>query len=328
MSAFNFPASAVANQEYAAPNGTVYVFDGQKWNVKSASLAGVATSGDFNDLVNKPEEYSFSIGGDDSTLREIRNNESITIKGGNNISTTVDVEGNVTISGEDGIVPGNTYDINISGDVVATDSTVLVNTTTNTLQGTLDGDVNGSVFADDTTLLVDGVAGNIPAEVIDGTANIDVVGNLTGDVTGNVLGDGSNVIVDATSSTIYASDIHAESQNVYFGSPEVARIRVYEEVRQTGDAFDVFLFTASDYRSMKIIIQATNLTDDEYYVSELLCFHDGTNAYTTEYATMHTTSTPDISAVAILNNGNFILRITPALNVNIHYKFIIQTMTA
>jgi len=328
MTAFNFPASAVANQEYAAPNGTVYVYDGEKWNVKSASLAEVATSGEYSDLKNKPDPYTFTIGADDSTLRTINSGEGITIKGGNNITTSTDAEGNVTIQGEDGIIPGNTYDINISGDVVATDSTVLVNTTTNTLQGTLDGDVTGSVYADDTTLLVDGVAGNIPAENLDGTATINVEGNVTGDVTGNVLGDGSNVIVDATSSTIRASDIHAENQNVYFGSPEVARIRVVEETRQSADAFDVFLFKASDYRSMKLLVQATNLTDGEYYISELLCFHDGTDAYTTEYATMHTNTTPDISMVAILNNGNFILRVTPSLNVNIEYKFVIQTIRA
>ena len=80
---------------------------------------------------------------------------------------------------------------------------------------------------------------------------------------------------------------------------------------------------------MKIIIQASNTTDGEYYCSELLCFHDGTDAYTTEYATMFTNNgDPDISTVAILNNGNFILRITPAVNVEIEYKFIIQTIRA
>jgi len=287
MTAFNFPASAVANQEYTAPNGTVYRFDGQKWNVKSSSLATVATTGDYTDLSNTPEEYKFSIGADDSTLREVGKNESITIKGGNNISTSSDEEGNITITGEDGIVPGNTYDINISGDVVADDSTTVINSATG-----------------------------------------EITGNLTGDVTGSVLQDDSAVIVDGTSGNVTANRLTTTDQNVYFGNPEVARIRVHTETRQTLDQFDVFMFKASEYRSMKVIIQAHNTTDNEYYVSELLCLHDGTNSYTSEYSTIFTnTSDPDISVVAILNNGNFILRVTPAVNVEIDYKFIIQTMT-
>ena len=51
--------------------------------------------------------------------------------------------------------------------------------------GTLDGDVTGSVFADDSTLLVDGVNGVIPAANLSGTATITVIGNVTGNLTGN-----------------------------------------------------------------------------------------------------------------------------------------------
>ena len=61
MTAFNFPAGANEGQEYAAPNGTTYVFDGEKWNVKSASLSAVATSGSYSDLTDTPEEYKFCL---------------------------------------------------------------------------------------------------------------------------------------------------------------------------------------------------------------------------------------------------------------------------
>jgi len=49
--------------------------------------------------------------------------------------------------------------------------------------GPVFGDVKGSVFADDSTILVDGVAG-----VLRGTLVGDLTGNVTGNVTGDVIG--------------------------------------------------------------------------------------------------------------------------------------------
>jgi hypothetical protein len=61
----------------------------------------------------------------------------------------------------------------IQGDIFAQDSSLGYSSATNThygsFVGALDGDVTGSVFADNSTLLVDGVAGNIPSAVINGT---------------------------------------------------------------------------------------------------------------------------------------------------------------
>ena len=48
---------------------------------------------------NVENPYSFSIAGDDSTLREISNGESIKITGSTGITVTTDTEGNVTITG-------------------------------------------------------------------------------------------------------------------------------------------------------------------------------------------------------------------------------------
>ena len=46
----------------------------------------------------------------------------------------------------------------------------------NSYNGTFDGDITGSVFADNSTLLVDGVNGTIPATVISGTLSNDTSG--------------------------------------------------------------------------------------------------------------------------------------------------------
>jgi len=312
MVAFNFPAGATNGQEYTAPNGTVYRYDGQKWNVKSASLAAVATSGSYTDLSDTPEEYKFNVGADDSVVREVSNGETITFKGSDGITTSTDDEGNVTITG--GIVEGQTYEIDVVGNVFGTDSSKIIDRDTNTVTA----DLRGSVFADDSAKIVDGITGDLFG---------NLTGSVTGDVTGSVFTDGSTQVVDGHSGSVTANVLTTTDQNVYFGVPEVARIRVHETTSSGTGTFDVFLFRASEYRSMKILIQADNTTDGTYYISELLCLHDGTDAYTSEYSTIFTSDPdPDISVVAILNNGNFVLRVTPQLNVDISYKFIIQTI--
>jgi hypothetical protein len=60
------------------------------------------TSLSYNDLLNKPDlagTYSWSIAGDDSTLREISAGESVKFVGAGGITTASDAEGNITITG-------------------------------------------------------------------------------------------------------------------------------------------------------------------------------------------------------------------------------------
>lgn len=63
------------------------------------------------------------------------------------------------------------------------------------------GTLKGSVYADDSTLLVDGENGIITANV---TGNItgDTTGYHTGDVTGSVFAEDSSLLVDAVNGTI------------------------------------------------------------------------------------------------------------------------------
>lgn len=92
-------------------------------------------------------------------------------------------------------------------------------------------DINGSVFADDSTLLVDGVMGRIVADVyanvfgnVTGNVTGDVTGNTTGyhtgDVTGSVFADDSTKLVDAVDGTFnldgsVSSNIIADQDNQY-----------------------------------------------------------------------------------------------------------------
>ncbi len=77
--------------------------------------------------------------------------------------TAVDIPTGSTIGGQPlGINEGDTYDITISGNVIGTDSTLLVNSS----NGTFHGDLIGSVFADDSTILVDGRDGVLRGSLI------------------------------------------------------------------------------------------------------------------------------------------------------------------
>ena len=67
--------------------------------VQTTAWTGIA---DYNNLINKPNlagTYSWSIAGDDSTLREISAGESVKFVGAGGITTASDAEGNITITG-------------------------------------------------------------------------------------------------------------------------------------------------------------------------------------------------------------------------------------
>jgi len=109
------------------------------------------------------------------------------------VISVFDINATGTITGGlTGDVLGNLTG-NAAGDHTGTFAGVI------TATGTLDGDVTGSIFADNSTLLVDAVAGNIPASVVSGTFTGNVTGDTAGVHTGNIF---TTLIDSADSSTI------------------------------------------------------------------------------------------------------------------------------
>ena len=130
------------------------------------------------------------------------------------------VNGNITSTGTSSLAI-----VTISGNTTATGTITSNAGFIGNITGNLDGDVTGSIFADDSTILVDGTNGKIVAPVeADVTGNVtgdvtgnvtgnvsgdvtgdltgNVTGNLTGDVKGSVFGEDSTPIVDATDNTL------------------------------------------------------------------------------------------------------------------------------
>lgn len=109
--------------------------------------------------------------------------------------TSIDIDSIYTppeqeVGGGAGILEGQTYDINITGDVLAEDSTILINTATQTVNAP------------------SGFTGNLTGNVT-GTITGNVTGDLTGDVTGNVQGsvfaDDSTTLINSATGEINAT---------------------------------------------------------------------------------------------------------------------------
>ena len=73
--------------------------------------------------------------------------------------TGINLPAGSTING--GPIGGAGTGQSLNVDIVGDDSTIIVNSSTNTVTGTFDGDLNGSVFGDDSTVLVDGVSNTV-----------------------------------------------------------------------------------------------------------------------------------------------------------------------
>jgi hypothetical protein len=102
------------------------------------------------------------------------------------IDTAVNLPQGSTVGGQPlGINEGDTYNITVSGNIIGTDSTVLVDTT----NGKFNGDLYGSVFADDSTILVD---------ARDGVLRGALIGNVTGNVIGDLTGTASTATIAST----------------------------------------------------------------------------------------------------------------------------------
>ena len=104
-------------------------------------------------------------------------------------------------------------------------------------------DFKGSVFADDSTLLVDGVNGKIVApvetttviaDIISGDLTGNVTGNVTGTHSGNVIADDSTVLVEAYSGTINLNNTSITSLiDVGYASATIGHVLKWDGARWT-----------------------------------------------------------------------------------------------
>jgi hypothetical protein len=160
-------------------------------NLLGTSGGGGGTTYITNNVENP---FSFSVAGDDSTLREISNGESIKFTGASGVAVTTDAEGNITITGPNltGLAT-ETY-VTTQGYITSSALTGLATETYVTTQGyitglsyndltdkpNLAGTYSWSIAADDSTQ-VEISAGNLVKIV--GTQGVTTTSNSDGQIT-------------------------------------------------------------------------------------------------------------------------------------------------
>lgn len=238
---------------------TAATIDAANININSTPLAEIATSGDYNDLLNKPLNLSQFT--NDSNFVSSGDNISLLTNDANYLTSAswLTLTNKPVTVAELGLVDGVSTSTPVSflpndaGYVTTSElesGAISVNAT---------GDMKGSVFGDDSTILVDGVLSSIN---LDGTIRGNIVpyvdvaysigtpvnefanvyaANFTGNLQGSVFSDDSTTqIIDGFNSIVTASNVTVTVPNtapaldlVYDGSvPDAfttqARINIYE----------------------------------------------------------------------------------------------------
>ena len=84
-------------------------------NIKTINGQSILGTGDIEVITSAGDPFSLSVGADDSTMRQITTGESVKFIGGSGISTSSDVEGNITITLTGGAKTG---DVKFSGTTI------------------------------------------------------------------------------------------------------------------------------------------------------------------------------------------------------------------
>jgi len=206
--------SALTNLPVSSGSGTG-IIDGDTYEI---NIQGDIISDDSTIMV---DASAVSFTGDGSNLTNLTLNQLddvgalspnasdvLAYVGGN--WTSIDIDSIYTppeqeVGGGAGILEGQTYDINITGDVLAEDSTILINTATQTVNapsgftGNIAGDLTGNVINTNTSVAV----------VNSASLTTEFTGDLTGEVFGNVQGsvfaDDSTTLINSATGEINAT---------------------------------------------------------------------------------------------------------------------------
>lgn len=132
---------------------------------------------------------------------------------------------------------------------------------------------------------------------------------------GNTISSGP---ISIASNTIFSGATVKVNSGVTLGANNIVhdhgvRLTTSNTTQQSVDSF-----STSSYRSAKYVISVTDPVNSKYQVTEILLMHDGTNTYTTEYATLLSNTNLAVFSSDILT-GNVRLLVTPSVaNVEIN----------
>jgi len=224
---------------------------------KSGNISQWTNNVGYVTLAEIPNNFTLNVGADDSTMRDINAGEGFKILGAQNITTSSDAEGNITVTGPDLSTYGQTLSLagnTGTGTVGLTSETMTILGTTGqiavdvggfavsiSLENLINTDLKGSVFADDSTLLVDGVSGTIPYGVLSGApTNVSAFTNDS-----NYVSSGANITEFVNNAGYVTADEIGSTYNFRIGADDstMRTINAGEDVKILGGTA---ITTASD----------------------------------------------------------------------------------
>ncbi len=141
-------------------------------------------------------------------------------------------------------------------------------------------------------------------------------GIIQGDTQVTITDTGSNGTISlvADGTTVQTTTSSLVTLNTSLVVKE-ANINTTTTTRTSSTAqFVADIFSATTYRTTKYLIQVMQTGSSNFYSSEVLVLHDGTNVYLTQYGTLQTEISPVSSIDADINSGNVRLLVTPAVS--------------
>jgi hypothetical protein len=320
----------------------IILADYQEFGASMRSIGSAAVFGNQGIIGDGPgvnlRLFAFNFGhigtGKDFTQDEslvVQGNEVIETNNANIQYVSIDQNGDFRVGDafyvneKKGIVSfgGQAFNISSLSNLDVTDGTNITSITPTTLTvGTVRLSSN-TISTTSGNLIID------PAGTGSTTINGDVSINgtltaTTASLSGIIQGDTQVTIVDTGSNgTISLIADGATVQTVTSGGSTVTGFLNVKEanintttttVTSSTSQFVADTFSATTYRTTKYLIQVRQTGSSNFYSSEVLVLHDGTNVYLTQYGTLQTEISPVSSIDADINSGNVRLLITPAVS--------------
>lgn len=159
---------------------------------------------------------------------------------------------------------------------------------------------NNIVLASNSTVNVISIRAN------SSVTNVSIGGNLT-TVTSNVTFSANatvNGLLTISNSAVVTGDLTVATQSVMSSNAA--------SLSGTSDQL-IDSFNGSTYRGGKYVISMKDDANSTYQMTEVLVMHDGTTAYTTEYATLKSVANSLATAVSNVSGSTVRLYLTPTV---------------
>jgi hypothetical protein len=204
--------------------------------------------------------------------------DGVTVSG-TGTEKTVTIPGAVGGGGGEGVIAGQTYDINITGDVLADDSSIMVNTATQEITGAggITGDVTGDVTSAGSSSFANvTISNNLTVDnTLTVNGNLTTTGIVASQFEGSLYSVNSGLIIDAEDGSIYTDVIRNSSGTIFIRAEQDSQNLIQIEAsNSTGN-------TSTPQTTVKYSHALDRSSDDDLIYRELYQLADSVGTKTT-----------------------------------------------